>query len=276
MQPVFPNLQYAIAYSISQLKQFGVPTKTEKWQGTENPPEFIEYDNLFFRANMPGDISTLTKLVKPNMPWAEDHFKERVNGEPLNPGNEYKNWPWYRDDRKFRNAGEKFTHTYMERYWPKLAGNVLGISFEGDDFNTVPKRFFFTEFQKDTSHPNNLGIRYEYGDLMDVVNLLKKEPQTRQAWLPVWFPEDTGVLHGGRVPCSIGYHFQIRNNQLDIAYTMRASEALRHFRNDIYLTVRLAQHVLNLVNVDLNKVKIGILTMHVINFHVFKQEINLI
>jgi thymidylate synthase len=210
---------------------------------------------------MPNHLEDLQRFTKATQPWAENHFKERVGKLPLNPGNEYKNWPFYREDKKFRNVGEQFTHTYMERYWPRLAGKKQA-NYEG--FEGEP----------------NKGIRYEYGDLDDVIRLLGFEPNTRQAYLPVWFPEDTGVLHGGRVPCSIGYHFQMRNHQLDIAYTMRASEGLRHFRNDIYLTVRLGQWVLEQLTHHCpdvwQHVTMGVLTMHVVNFHVFKQEINLI
>ena len=30
----------------------------------------------------------------------------------------------------------------------------------------------------------------------DVIDLLEREPFTRQAYLPIWFPEDTGAFHG--------------------------------------------------------------------------------
>jgi hypothetical protein len=72
----------------------------------------------------------------------------------------------------------------MERYWPKY------INWAQDE---EPQDAMF-------------GIRYNYGDLNDVVDLLARSPATRQAVLPVWFPEDTGAVHGERVPCS---HFSI-------------------------------------------------------------------
>jgi thymidylate synthase len=149
----------------------------------------------------------------------------------------------------------------MERYWPKRAGDM-------------------THHVEDDDHARPIhGIRYEYGDLKDVWDLLYNEPGTRQAYLPVWFPEDTGVLHGGRVPCTLGYHFIMRNKQLHIVYNMRACDAIRHFRNDVYLTMRLAHWMLDQLRKrggmwDL--VSLGTLTMHITSFHVFMKEKNLL
>ncbi len=85
--------------------------------------------------------------------------------------------------------------------------------------------------------PNStmFGIRYNYGDFGDVIRLLQREPFTRQAFLPMWFPEDTGSVHGERVPCTIGYHFMRRGNYLHIVYYIRSCDYLRHFRDDIYV-----------------------------------------
>lgn len=239
---------------------------------------------------MPNSLNILTQQTKPNLPWAEEHFKERVDGYPTNPGETYKIWPYYKNtdfnDKNFRNfkhepgydnkgkmvevsivngpyQTDQFTHTYMERYWPKYANP--------DHFNSSNNPVF--------TH-GNFGIRYVYGDLRDLVGLLIREPYTRQAYLPVWFPEDTGVLHGGRVPCSLGYHFIMRNNKLNIHYTIRACDFIRHFRNDIYLTVRLAMWVLGELKQkpwwELSDIQLGLITFDCISLHIFEQEKNLI
>lgn len=273
MQQIFSNLSQGINYAKSCLKQYGQEININSWQGIKSPAKMFEVDNVYFRACMPQTPIALEEQVKPDMPWAEDHFKERVGGIPLNPGEQYKNWPGYKNkefnDRNFRPQ-EKFTHTYMERYWPKVAG--------------IPE-YSSGSFKSQHNGEHNRGIRYEYGDLDDVIMLLYKDPYTRQAYLPVWFPEDTGVLHGGRVPCTIGYHFMRKGDDLNVHYQIRACDYIRHFRNDIYLTVRLAQWVLDRVQrlseVGSNKnpwtgCQIGILTMDIVHFHVFAQERNLI
>src|SRR5262245_41328374 len=281
---------------------------TGHWQGLKDVPQTktfeLPYVNILWHK-VPDSQGALEREVKPNMPWAEDHFIERVGGRPLNPGEQYKNWPWfagnvpvhmgitepwvsetdwayvagvvmgegtidnskgkprlhiYQKDREFLEdirrrikvgriscreqtsqlksngpicvlcvtnkqeiewvlthllpylSGEKrvkagqglilisdrpdhgnekdliseprFSHTYMTRYWPK------GLS---------------------------TGIEFTPGDLMDIARLLVREPYTRQAYLPVWFPEDTGAVEEQRVPCSLGYHFMLRDFKLHVS-----------------------------------------------------------
>jgi thymidylate synthase len=223
-----------------------------------------EVPNLSIGSWIPRIVEELQEQVQPSLPWAEDHFLERVGGKPLNPGKEYKNWPWYKGEEgegveKHKVAGQ-FSHTYMERYWPKQAGFKKS--------NPLPRR----------------GVRFEYGDLDDVVNLLARSPHTRQAYLPVWFPEDTGVVHGERVPCTLGYHFFLRSNRLHVVYYIRSCDAVRHFRNDVYLTCRLVQWVQQAVRTQScwegvekalmwEHVKPGTLTMHITSFHCFKGDL---
>jgi thymidylate synthase len=126
-----------------------------------------------------------------------------------------------------------------------------------------------------------MGIRYDYGDLNDVVDLLARSPATRQAVLPVWFPEDTGAVHGERVPCSLFYHFIVRDQRLHVVYSIRSCDLFRHFRDDVYLTCRLGQWVLEQLRAkEASKyggmwagVQMGTLTMHITSLHIFEAEL---
>jgi thymidylate synthase len=145
--------------------------------------------------------------------------------------------------------GQKFTHTYMERFWPKVAT---------DGLNPVKNR----------------GIRYELGDFRDVINLLKNEPFTRQAFLPIWFPEDTGAVHGGRVPCTLGYHFIRRHNYLHLIYYIRSCDFFRHFNDDVYMACRLVHYIIRQLFEEGSwaNVSPGTITMHITSLHIFNQE----
>lgn len=172
---------------------------------------------------VPSNIITLQEQVRPDLPWAEDHFRERVSGEPLNPAPSHEWWPYAKAGNKQHMAGAKFDHTYPERYWPRKAHLVP--EYEG---------------------PGHRGIRFNYGDLDSVIDLLARQPHTRQAYLPIFFPEDTGARHNGkdiRVPCSLGYHFMIREGKLSCRYYLRSCDLYRHLRNDLYMTARLVQWV---------------------------------
>lgn len=215
--------------------------------------------NVSFSSPLPDGQDDLAILTNCNHEWAEAHFQERVGGVPLNPGEEYKNWPWYKGNVEQHQAlpRGKFSHSYMERYWPRYAGDLSGRIMGIDK--------------------QHWGIRYRYGDLNDVVNLLARSPHTRQAYLPVWFPEDTGAVHGERVPCSLGYHFILRDGQLHVVYYIRSCDFVRHFPDDIYLTGRLAQWVLSALTDEphsvWDKAKIGTLTMHITSLHCFAGDL---
>ena len=244
----------------------GYAVNRGKWQGldTQRTPQYttIELHNQKLEMDMNHSLEHLRLEIKPNLPWADDHFeKERIGGLPLNPGNEFRNWPLYRVNPKndvHRNHAV-FTHTYMERIWPKKAG------------------VFHT-------HQKSHGIRYELGDLNDLIRHLGEQPLSRQAYLPIWFPEDTGVLHGGRVPCSLGYHFLARKviNDwvLDCYYDIRSCDYIRHFRDDVYMAIRLSQYVMAEVNKSALSEKPpfdkpGNLYMSMHNFHIFQSDLKL-
>jgi thymidylate synthase len=144
-------------------------------------------------------------------------------------------------------VGGVFSHTYPERIWPKRAG-ISSIAPRPD---------------------NNKGIRYDYGDLADMVDLLKREPETRQAYLPIWFPEDTGAPSYQRVPCTLGYHFIRRHGFFHMTYYIRSCDIIRHFRDDIYLALKLYYWI---KDVSLPKTIPGLFTMHIVSLHCFYNE----
>jgi len=105
-----------------------------------------------------------------------------------------------------------------------------------------------------------------------VAQLLHDDPATRQAYLPIWFPEDTGAVEGQRVPCSLGYHFMIRRGKLHITYLIRAVDFMRHFRDDVYMAMRLAQWMVVAANVPM-RLSVGNLTMHTMSMHCFEGDL---
>lgn len=216
----------------------------DKWQQldvAESPLHAThELSNVIIhmRENTPY-MTRLQVKIKPDLPWAEDHFKERIGGKPINPGKAHAYWPYHGQSMQatLRGMGERnehYDHNYMERMW---CGSI----------------------------PHFTGYRFEPGDLGDVIKLLKEEPNTRQAYLPIWFPEDTGVTEHQRVPCSLGYQFiKGPDDTLNLAYFLRACELYRHFTNDVYLAIRLQQYVAKQVNQYM-----GSFTMHIVNMHLF-------
>lgn len=219
----------------SSLYSFHTVSNNSQWQSVQidekNP--MVEITNVYLNLGSTNDIKTDTS---PDLPWSENHFQERINGKPINPGKEFKNWPYYADrnknDEMFRRDGI-FSHNYMERYW------CSGLK----------------------------GRRYDYGDLNDVIDRIKENPNTRQAYLSVWHPEDQSN-NDVRVPCTLGYWFYKEKDRLNVTYHIRSCDAVRHLRNDIYMTYRLLQYVC-----DKTGEQPGELMMWIGSLHCFKSDL---
>jgi thymidylate synthase len=239
-----------ISNAFENLDTLGSITSAKKWQAIDPFDDMHETINGYYQAQMPEDIEGISKETKADLPWAENHFKERINPNcNHNPGYEYQNWPYYKvntkdNDSKFR--GEKkdseeetfFSHTYMERFWPNK--ELIGTGKMG----------------------------YNFGNFADLIDRLKDDPGSRQAFYAIWHPQDSNN-DGVRLPCTIGYHFLIRNNKLHITYLIRSCDIFRHFKNDIYMTVRLAQYVRD--QVDPN-IEMGTLSMWIGSLHCWNAE----
>jgi thymidylate synthase len=230
-----PRLDEEIDKSIHTLKVFGTEVDAGHWQGyeTKGKPDLVteEIMNLTLVAPIPVGKFELRDHCKPNMPWAEEEFQERVGRVPRNPHASLQNWPWWREQSESTMYEGMFSHTYSERFWPRYR---MVSSAMGEAYNFLQDR---------------RGIRYRYGDLDDVLKLLQKHPHTRQATFPIFFPEDTGAVHGGRIPCTLHYHFLLREDRLNLWYPIRSCDAVRHFRDDIYMAGRLCQWVIEQLQV---------------------------
>jgi thymidylate synthase len=251
-----------------QFREQAVPVKGNTWQGVDvsKRPEMVTYDLINWSCKVPllgiEELDYWQKDINPNLPWADDHFEERVCGYPINPGVEWANWPWGKSAAEFLEGG-MFDHNYMERYWPKYAGNVPAPTKTAG------------EFVHSLDHSwSKVGVRFNYGDLNDLVQQLANDPTTRQAYLPLYFPEDTG--RNGRKPCSLGYQFWAIDNRFYVWYPMRSCDAVRHLPDDIYLTLRLMLWVLNRcrsLRPDLwTGIKPHSFAMHASRLHVFEND----
>lgn len=245
-----------------------------EWQSIHKPMLMHELRNVSMSMPLPESAEELADITGAHLPWAEDHFKERVGGEPLNPSPSEAWWPFAQKKANSTNGehkseGEAFSHTYPERMWPRMANANTRVT---EDLK-VPG-----VYEDHIMH----GIRFDYGDLDDVVDQLVRSPMTRQAYLPIWFPEDTGAVHLKRVPCTLGYHFAIRDGKLDITYYMRSTDLLRHFQDDIYLAGRLAQWVANEATMRAgaegspDELEVGELIFHTANLHIFEADLPMI
>ena len=271
----FPHIFQQIAASFLSS---AVSVHPRNWQGMDvsQRREMTTYElmNVTFTQSLTALIDAvplegLSKVLESNWPWCEDHFQERVCGAPINPGTEWANWPWGDHAEKFLDESGQFNHNYMERYWPKQAGVLSFGTAYVEDWDS-------READSILDMGCHQGIRNDYGDLNDLIQQLVDDPLTRQTWFPVFHPEDVGEVVGGRKPCTLGYQFIVRSGQLHVWYPLRSCDFIRHFRDDIYLTIRLAMWVLEqcqqLDPDNWANIKLGSYSMHCTSLHVFTND----
>jgi len=221
----------------SFLLERGYEVETERWQGKEKGefPSFLEILHADLMVPMVNDAKEASDLLNAAQPWADVHFDERVSGIPYNPPPSHT--MWLKDTEKYMSSNEAFSHSYPERMW--------------------------CDNTRD-------GIRFKWGNLQDAANLLKAQPNTRQCYVPMWFPEDiTAANQGERVPCTFGWHFMLRDGKLHCSYHMRSCDVCRHLHNDLYFANRLTMWMIEQSGIDAVP---GILHFSATSLHCFSVD----
>lgn len=266
----FMSFTDARRYFTTLLMNDAPPVKTERWQGVPVNTDTFELYDVNFSVPLLGiaDPVHWAKDTRANLPWADDHFLERVGGEPINPGVEWANWPWNKSASNFVAQG-RFNHNYMERLWPKFARRTDDGKLPKQG-GPGPRKYPVAD------HRPKFGIAHGYGDLWDMVELLAHEPFTRQAYIPLFFPEDTGKSDGGRKVCTLGYHVMRRGDKCNIWYPLRSCDLIRHWPDDCYLAIRLLLWIIDRCK-ELNPtswsgVVPGEYGMHATSLHIFASD----
>lgn len=121
---------------------------------------------------------------------------------------------------------------------------------------------------------SNQKFDYTYNErirmqLPEVIRLLESHKYTRQAIISIYDPlVDVDRLGRRRIPCSLQYIFLFRESKLHIIYYMRSCDITLHFRNDIYLAIKMLHHVANKLQMN-----VGNLHVNIANLHIFKKDI---
>jgi thymidylate synthase len=236
------NCQEAIDEIRRDLAEMGHTIHPKSYQNKDiaNDPDYAakEVTNYTYSIVNPKlhDISNVS------LEWAEAEANERFSGKRLNPGEAYKLRP---------------------EVWNQfLVGNV------------DPGEFDYT-------YPERLNPIYSY-DPMKLLNQMDKvaeelssNPDSRQCYISIWNPTDLINMGGKeRIPCTLGYLIQIRNNELQITYLQRSSDFATHFQNDIWLAIALAEEISSRIT-RINDIKypVGLFTHWIGSLHVYMKDI---
>lgn len=209
----------------------GIHPKTYQNKDVHDDPQFDtkELQNYMYSVTQPNPED----LALPNRLWAAEEFRERLSEEPINPGEAYKLRPevW----EQFLVNGF-FDYTYPERLTPLL--------------------------------PIGMGKSF-ISQIVEAIRTLKNDPDSRQCYISIWTPADILSTGGNRrIPCTLGYQFQIRNGALNITYLQRSSDFATHFQNDVWMATMLQHYMATKLSVP-----VGIYTHWIGSLHIFSKDV---
>lgn len=80
-----------------------------------------------------------------------------------------------------------------------------------------------------------------YSGFFRAINLLSKDPNTRQAVVPIWHPDEATTTRD--LPCTLSWSFRIRNGHLHMTTTMRSNDVWTGVAYDIPIMCRIGDLV---------------------------------
>ncbi len=224
-------------------------------------------------------VEMLDETVRDIWTRGEKSFDPTVQGKKVDPVEfemlelvpyDYKLMPVGRQDMEamVARAGKHFpgynaTPEYLDAYFKDR------ISGYSNPEPTLRRR----KLWKELVEPNGK-FSYSYAERMALlphyIDALKRNPNMRGCYLGIWdtSKDYTNVGSGRRVPCSLGYHFVIRNGALTLIYMMRSCDLATHFASDVYLALKLQEHVASAVGFA-----VGPLVHFISSLHVYKKDV---
>jgi len=130
-------------------------------------------------------------------------------------------------------------------------------------------RDFWKDFLRDGFFSYAYPERW-HAQLPYVIQELKLRPNTRQAVMSFYESTKDMMNWGGkdRVPCSLTYHFLLRDGKLNLIYTQRSCDYTLFYGSDVFLTIGLLEFIAKEVGV-----KCGSFFHQIGSLHCFKGQV---
>ena len=110
---------------------------------------------------------------------------------------------------------------------------------------------FWKPFLRDGKFAYSYAERWQW-QIPYIIDELTLRPNTRQAVLTMYDQSKDLMNWGGRdrVPCSLTYHFMIREGRLNLIYQQRSCDFVNFLAPDVYFAIGLLDFVAGAINVD--------------------------
>jgi len=114
---------------------------------------------------------------------------------------------------------------------------------------------------------------HAYGQLATVIDLLSRQPDTRQAYISIYDPsiDVERIGQGYQIPCILGYGFSIDMEEkvLNMSVDMRSADITNCLRNDIWLANAFRGYMLNMLQIQYPELEPGELVFNVKDLHAY-------
>ena len=152
-------------------------------------------------------------------------------------------------DNKIINRERNWKEEYAEAEWQWYLSGDRNIAKLGDLYGKVPE-IWKRMADEDGNVNSNYGWQWQRNNQIDhVINLLKYNPDTRQAAISIYDCKEYKE-YTNDTPCTYAVQFTILHGRLDMCVTMRSNDLWFGFCNDQYCFSKLQKMVSDELNIE--------------------------
>jgi thymidylate synthase len=144
----------------------------------------------------------------------------------------------------------------------------------GDD-SLAPLTQFVPGFSKYSTNGRTIdgayGKRFHANEQLDkIIMMLRKDPMTRRAVLSVYMgPVDLWGGGGLNTPCTLNFHFLVRDEKLNMKVMMRSNDVILGLTNDVFTFTMLHEYISSHVEIP-----IGDYTHFASSLHLYESDLS--
>ena len=152
-------------------------------------------------------------------------------------------------DNKIINRERNWKQEYAEAEWQWYLSGDNNIEKLGEIYGKVPA-IWKRMADEDGNVNSNYGWQWKRNNQIDhVINLLKYNPDTRQAAISIYDCKEY-KKYTNDTPCTYAVQFTIVHGRLDMCVTMRSNDLWFGFCNDQYCFSKLQKMISNELNIE--------------------------
>jgi thymidylate synthase len=187
-----------------------------------------------------------TKFNTANEAYEYLHDKIILEGTPFGDTKALFNIGFYINDpqeRRITNTERKWSEEYAEAEWKWYLSGSPSVKRLGEIYGKVPAIWDRMATGPSRLVNSNYGYQWKRANqLNNVIEMLKKNPETRQAAISIYDAKEMSK-YSKDTPCTYAVQFTILNNKLDMSVVMRSNDLWYGFCNDQYQFSKLQEIV---------------------------------